>query len=125
MFKASFLELSAMCGIVGHFLKDCSLESDLGRLTEGMLATLSVRGPDSAGFAVYGDGKSNETKLTLRAKSASAMEELADRIGHAFSDASTELHETHAVLSIEDKSVPRLNEWLADEASEIDILGCG
>ena len=43
-----------MCGIVGLFIKDPSLEPELGRLTAGMLATLSDRGPDSAGFAVYG-----------------------------------------------------------------------
>jgi hypothetical protein len=36
-----------MGGIVGLFLKDPSLESDLGCLTEGMLATLSDRGPDA------------------------------------------------------------------------------
>ena len=46
-----------MCGIVGLFLKDPTLEPELGRLTAGMLATLSDRGPDSAGFAVYGAGK--------------------------------------------------------------------
>ena len=63
-----------MCGIVGLFIKDPTLEPELGRLTAGMLATLSDRGPDSAGFAVYGQGKSGETKLTLRAPSAAAMQ---------------------------------------------------
>ncbi|MGH6793538.1 MAG: glutamine amidotransferase, partial [Methyloceanibacter sp.] len=43
-----------MCGIVGLFIKDPKLEPELGRLTAGMLATMSDRGPDSAGFAVYG-----------------------------------------------------------------------
>ncbi len=57
-----------MCGIVGLFIKDPSLEPELGRLTAAMLATLSDRGPDSAGFAVYGAGKDGETKLTLRAQ---------------------------------------------------------
>jgi methylamine---glutamate N-methyltransferase subunit A len=114
-----------MCGIVGLFLKDPSLEPELGRLTETMLATLSDRGPDSAGFAVYGAGRNGETKLTLRAKSAAAMKETADRLGHAFSDATLELHDTHAVVGVEDRSVPRLLEWLADEASSIDIVGRG
>ena len=61
-----------MCGIVGLFIKDPSLEPELGKLTAGMLATMSDRGPDSAGFAVYGAGKAGETKLTLRASSAGA-----------------------------------------------------
>ena len=43
-----------MCGIVGLFLKDSKLEPDLGRLTAAMLSEMCDRGPDSAGFAVYG-----------------------------------------------------------------------
>jgi glutamate synthase domain-containing protein 1 len=114
-----------MCGIVGLFLKDPSLEPELGRFTEGMLAALSDRGPDSAGFALYGEGRKGETKLTVRAKSAAAMKETADRITHAFSDAGIDLHDTHAVLSVEDRSVSSLLEWLADEAPSIDIFGRG
>ena len=45
-----------MCGIVGLFLKDPKLEGELGALLAGMLGTLCDRGPDSAGFAVYGAG---------------------------------------------------------------------
>ena len=43
-----------MCGTVGLFLKDRALEPQLGSLLGGMLVTMSDRGPDSAGFAVYG-----------------------------------------------------------------------
>ena len=43
-----------MCGIAGLFLKDRALEPELGGLLAGMLAPLCDRGPDSAGFAVYG-----------------------------------------------------------------------
>src|SRR4029450_7034747 len=120
-----------MCGIVGLFLKDPSLEPELGRLTAGMLVTLSDRGPDSAGFAVYGEGRGDETKLTLRASSAEAMKEIAERIGHAFSDATIELHDTHAVVSVEDRSVPRLLEWLAGQGpsrgfvARVDRVGRG
>ena len=39
-----------MCGIAGLFLKDRSLENDLGALLAGMLSPLSDRGPDSAGL---------------------------------------------------------------------------
>lgn len=114
-----------MCGIVGLFLKDPSLEPELGKLTEGMLATLSDRGPDSAGFAIYGEGRKNETKLTLRAKTGAEMKTTADRVALAFSDASIDLHDTHAVVSVEDHSVPRLLEWLAAEARSIDVVGRG
>ena len=43
-----------MCGIVGLFLKDRRLDSSLGSLLSDMLVTMSDRGPDSAGIAVYG-----------------------------------------------------------------------
>ena len=126
MVKAAFTgAFQAMCGIVGLFIKDPALEPELGRLTAGMLATLSDRGPDSAGFAVYGQGKSGETKLTLRAPSAAAMQEIADKIGRDFSDASITLHDTHAVVCLEDRSLPRLSEWLSQAAPEIEIVGSG
>ncbi|MGA7433846.1 MAG: glutamine amidotransferase family protein [Xanthobacteraceae bacterium] len=56
-----------MCGIAGLFLKDRSLENDLGALLAGMLSPLSDRGPDSAGFAVYGAETVGDLKFTLRA----------------------------------------------------------
>ncbi|VFU09966.1 class II glutamine amidotransferase [Methylocella tundrae] len=56
-----------MCGIVGLFLKDPSLEPDLGRHLAVMLETMTARGPDSAGFAIYGDGSPERIKITLRA----------------------------------------------------------
>jgi methylamine---glutamate N-methyltransferase subunit A len=55
-----------MCGIVGLFLKKSSLEPELGALFSGMLLCMSSRGPDSAGFAVYGDSApSGKLKMIL------------------------------------------------------------
>jgi glutamate synthase domain-containing protein 1 len=56
-----------MCGIVGLFLKDPALEPELGQHLAIMLETMTARGPDSAGFAVYGGGDKSRTKITLRA----------------------------------------------------------
>lgn len=114
-----------MCGIVGLFIKDPSLEPELGRLTAGMLATMSDRGPDSAGFAVYGAGDDRHTKLTLRGPSAAAMKETAARLGSAFTAAEIVLHDTHAVVSIEDGQVAQLTAWLGREAPEIELVGKG
>ena len=55
-----------MCGIVGLFLKDRALEPELGALLARMLGTLCDRGPDSAGFAVYGAAVPGAIKLTIR-----------------------------------------------------------
>ena len=43
-----------MCGIVGLFLKDKGLEPKLGAMLSDMLVTMTDRGPDSAGIAIYG-----------------------------------------------------------------------
>ena len=48
-----------MCGIVGLFLKDKKLEPDLGNMLTDMLITMTDRGPDSAGIAIYGQDKKN------------------------------------------------------------------
>ena len=55
-----------MCGIVGLFLKDASLEPKLGELLSAMMITMSDRGPDSAGIALYGNKQPNLLKLTLQ-----------------------------------------------------------
>jgi methylamine---glutamate N-methyltransferase subunit A len=114
-----------MCGIVGLFIKDPSLEPELGKLTAGMLATMSDRGPDSAGFAVYGAGKAGETKLTLRATSARAATETAARIAKNFSEAKTTTHDTHVVIAVADASVAALVDWLKREDAEIELVGRG
>ena len=57
-----------MCGIVGLYLKNPALESQLGQLFEPMLEAMTDRGPDSAGFAMYGDEVADGwIKLTLQA----------------------------------------------------------
>jgi amidophosphoribosyltransferase len=56
-----------MCGIVGLYLKNPTLEAELGRLFTPMLIEMSDRGPDSAGIAVYQEAVEDEEtiKLTL------------------------------------------------------------
>lgn len=57
-----------MCGIVGLYLKKPELEAQLGKLFEPMLEAMTDRGPDSAGFAIYGDEVADGwVKLTLQA----------------------------------------------------------
>ncbi|MGH8598799.1 MAG: class II glutamine amidotransferase, partial [Gammaproteobacteria bacterium] len=44
-----------MCGIVGLYLKNPTLYSELGTMFEPMLLEMTQRGPDSTGFALYRD----------------------------------------------------------------------
>ena len=55
-----------MCGIVGLYLKNDKYQDRLGELFAPMLIAMTERGPDSAGFAVYGDEVDQGVKLTLR-----------------------------------------------------------
>ena len=114
-----------MCGIVGLFIKDPALEPELGRLTAGMLATMSDRGPDSAGFAVYGAGEAGQTKFTLRGPSVSSIEGTAAEIEGAFPGAHATLHDTHAVVALPEQEATRLMEWLASERPDTEIVGRG
>lgn len=55
-----------MCGIVGLFLKDKTLTPQLGVMLTEMLVTMTDRGPDSAGIAIYGDETVDHSKLTVQ-----------------------------------------------------------
>ena len=56
-----------MCGIVGLFLKDNTLEGSLGGMLTEMLVTMTDRGPDSAGIAVY---RGDDTRVKFTVQSA-------------------------------------------------------
>lgn len=114
-----------MCGIVGLFIKDPALEPELGRLTAEMLETMTERGPDSAGFAIYGTGEEGQTKVTLRGASASDIEKTVSKIKEAFPGATGALHDNHAVVSLSSEEVSRLDSWLADESPETEVVGRG
>lgn len=57
-----------MCGIVGLFLKNNNLNNQLGHLLSNMLITMSDRGPDSSGIAIYNKNNDGQIKLTLRSE---------------------------------------------------------
>jgi glutamate synthase domain-containing protein 1 len=114
-----------MCGIVGLFLKDPKLEGDLGGLLAGMLGTLCDRGPDSAGFAVYGRETPGAIKLTLRAAPDLDVAALMDRLGRA---AGAPLHHavraTHVVVTIPAAQEAAVRAALAREAG-VALVGSG
>ena len=91
-----------MCGIVGLFLKDNSLCPRLGEFLAAMLVTMSDRGPDSAGVAVYGPAADGRSKLTVQSGAPAAdfeslPEDLGERIG---ARVDMRVNDTHAVLSV-------------------------
>jgi glutamate synthase domain-containing protein 1 len=90
-----------MCGIVGLFLKDEALAPRLGELLAGMLSTMCERGPDSAGFAVYGSETPGALKLTLRSERPDEIVDLIARVAAALDVALPRVvHDTHVVVSV-------------------------
>ena len=61
-----------MCGIVGLFLKDPKLEPHLGAMLSDMLITMTDRGPDSAGIAIYSGAKDGLGKITVQSANPGA-----------------------------------------------------
>ncbi|MHB8886930.1 MAG: class II glutamine amidotransferase [Methylovirgula sp.] len=95
-----------MCGIVGLFLKDPVLEPELGTYLSAMLVTMSDRGPDSAGFAVYGGGHRQTLKITLRVPQTLDLESLRAALNKAVgAEIEASQRGTHVVLAVpSDKS---------------------
>ena len=91
-----------MCGIVGLFLKDKSLEPKLGEMLTSMLITMTDRGPDSAGIAIYGGETKGRSKMTVQSddpdQAFSGLEKtLSGAAGGAVNMA---IKSTHAILDI-------------------------
>ena len=116
-----------MCGIVGLFLKDPSLEPQLGAMLTDMLVTMSDRGPDSAGIAVYQAQPSNTVKLTLQsADSDRDFEALRTRLAQPGSPAATMRRiATHAVLSAAQGDAEALRSLVADEFPALRLMSRG
>lgn len=115
-----------MCGIVGLFLKDRALEKQLGALVAPMLTSLSDRGPDSAGFAVYGPGARGRTKLTLRGPAGIDFGKLAAEVGRAVDEKlNVVVRDTHAVLAVPSAREAAVRTRLAAVAPQIEIVGAG
>jgi glutamate synthase domain-containing protein 1 len=116
-----------MCGIVGLFLKNPEMEPQLGELLSRMLSTMCERGPDSAGFAVYGKAEDGRTKITLQ--SANAAEDFsklkAALANDKKADAKITLIDTHAVLSIPSDKLDVIKAMLATDFPSIRTMATG
>ncbi len=116
-----------MCGIVGLFLKDKSLEPRLGEMLTDMLVTMTDRGPDSAGIAIYGDGNAALSKLTVQSDQADAdFATLAADLGAAIG-AEVDLRRTdsHAVLSLPADKAEHARAALAELRPSLRVMSDG
>ena len=110
---------------MGLFLKDASLERELGTLLAGMLGTFCDRGPDSAGFAVYGDETPASMKLTLRAPAHYDFKQLVKQLENASGPLPHVIRDTHMVITVALAREQALRRRLCELAAEITIVGAG
>lgn len=115
-----------MCGIVGLFLKTERYRPELGRLTAAMLHEMRSRGPDSAGFAVYGRGTPGHTRMTLLAEGRELdWGPVADELSKAIA-APVEVRPVHDHAVFETTGDTRIaRQWIIDNKPEIDVLSHG
>jgi glutamate synthase domain-containing protein 1 len=112
-----------VCGIVGLFLKEQDLQPRLGSMLGQMLRVMTDRGPDSAGFAVFGEGAADQFKLTLRGSGlASLSKDISETLGIAVG---LTLRDTHAVLSFPQAMTQKVREWLSTHRPDLAVIGAG
>ena len=116
-----------MCGIVGLFIKDQSLEADLGQMLSKMLVTMTDRGPDSAGIAVYNAGLAGQVKITIQAENPQIdFDGLDQKLGAAIDvNVKMEICDTHAVLKLPQASLDDAIAELRAMGPDIRIMGRG
>ncbi|HWZ10179.1 MAG TPA: glutamine amidotransferase family protein [Xanthobacteraceae bacterium] len=113
-----------MCGIVGLFLKDSALERELGALLAGMLGTMRDRGPDSAGFAVYGAAAPGAIKLTVRGPRDCDFAALVRRLEAGRTPLPHVVYDTHLVLTVRSADEAAIRAEVA-AMSELTVIGSG
>lgn len=116
-----------MCGIVGLFLKDKSLEPRLGELLSEMLVIMTDRGPDSAGIAIYGAPDAGRAKLTIQsAHPEKDFDGLKDALTAAGGDSLT-LHvkATHAVIGVDATKAQAVRDALTTLRPDVRVMSSG
>ena len=108
-----------MCGIVGLFLKDKTLEPQLGTLLSDMLIIMTDRGPDSAGIAIYGGTVAGKAKVTIQsAEPAVDFAGLEADLGKVGISAS-------AIVKIDASRLADIRAIFADIRPNVRIMGSG
>ena len=116
-----------MCGIVGLFLKDKSLEPQLGAMLTDMLITMTDRGPDSAGIAIYSKESKNIGKLTVQSDTPNIdFNQLKDALKQLIEGGiDIRVQSTHAVLEMRADQVESARAVLKDIRPNVRVMSSG
>lgn len=119
--------VTVMCGIVGLFLKDRSLEPQLGAMLSEMLVSLTDRGPDSAGIAIYGPAQAGRGKITIQSPSPQAdfsglAADLREKIG---AEPGITVNSTHAIIELPSAKLDEARAALGELRPSVRVMGSG
>ncbi len=116
-----------MCGIVGLFLKDKSLEPELGAMLSEMLVSLSDRGPDSAGIAIYGSGEKKKSKITIQSADPERdFKGLGKELGERLTTlVDVIVKSTHAVIEVPSEKLDQAREAIVALRPAVRVMGAG
>jgi glutamate synthase domain-containing protein 1 len=116
-----------MCGIVGLFLKDPKLEPQLGAMLTDMLITMTDRGPDSAGIAIYGGEKDGLAKITVQSAQPEKDFKNLDADLHAAIGQPVALlvKSSHAVIEVPLAQMEAARSALAHLRPEVKVMSMG
>lgn len=115
-----------MCGIAGLFIKNEALEPSLGALLEEMTISLTGRGPDSAGFALYTKAESGKTKLSVIGADGVDLEDAGKQLSdHISADVETQVRHTNAIFSVPVQLAEQAIEWIDAQGSDLALIGQG
>jgi len=109
-----------MCGIVGLFFKDQARAPELGALLAEMLVSMSDRGPDSAGIALYDASEGGQEKLTVQCADARALDQLSQHYGPDVVQI-----DTHAVIAVSPGQSSEMRTQLASELPDLQVMSAG
>lgn len=115
-----------MCGIVGLFLKNKDLQPGLGDMLSRMLITMSARGPDSAGVAIYGAGDQDAVKLTLRVADGLDPRQLERELAEALAPpAAACIRSSHIVLTVARSQEADALDWVKRRSGAVRLVSVG
>lgn len=116
-----------MCGIVGLFLKDPALEPKLGAMLTDMLITMTDRGPDSAGIAIYSGARDGLGKITIQSATPDSDFKTLDGDLHAAigQPVAMLVKDTHAVLEVPLNQMEAARSALAHLRPGVKVMSVG
>ena len=112
-----------MCGIVGIYLKNNSLESSLGSLLAEMLINMSSRGPDSAGFAIYKEEDEEKYKYSICINNNN-FNDFKEKTEKYFKNSELKKNSDHVILKSSKKPFEVLK-ILREDFKNVSLVGYG